>query len=56
VSADLGRRVDFSAEKARTVLGWSPRPVEDTIADCGWSLLPRSAPAVAALTGAVAPV
>jgi dihydroflavonol-4-reductase len=56
VSGDLGRRVDFSAEKARTVLGWSPRPVEDTIADCGRSLLPRSAPAVAALVGAAAPV
>lgn len=55
VSGDLGRRVDFSPEKARTLLGWSPRPVEDTIADCGRSLLPRSAPAVAALTGAVAP-
>ncbi len=35
----LGRRVDVSSEKARQVLGWSPRPVEETIVDTGRSLV-----------------
>jgi nucleoside-diphosphate-sugar epimerase len=40
---ELGRRTDFSAEHARTLLGWSPRPAEDTIIDCARSLLaPRT--------------
>jgi nucleoside-diphosphate-sugar epimerase len=39
VIGDLGRRDWFSSEKARTELGWSPRPVEDSIADCGRSLV-----------------
>ncbi len=39
VTSDLGRRSWFSSEKARTQLGWSPRPVEDAIEDCARSLL-----------------
>jgi dihydroflavonol-4-reductase len=35
----LGKRSEFSSAKAQTKLGWSPRPVEDTIADCARSLL-----------------
>jgi dihydroflavonol-4-reductase len=38
---ELGRRTDFSAAHARTLLGWSPRPVEDTIVNCARSLLAR---------------
>jgi dihydroflavonol-4-reductase len=35
----LGKRSEFSNEKARTQLGWSPRPIEDTIVECAQSLL-----------------
>ena len=38
-SRDLGKRVEYSAEKAKSRLGWSTRPVEDTIVDCAESLL-----------------
>jgi dihydroflavonol-4-reductase len=43
IAGDLGKRVDLSSEKARTRLGWSPRPVEDTIVDCAESLIERDA-------------
>jgi nucleoside-diphosphate-sugar epimerase len=36
---DLGKRVEYSSEKARTQLGWQPRPVEDSIEDCARSLV-----------------
>ncbi len=39
VVGDLGKRSWFSSEKARTTLGWATRPVEDSIEDCGRSLL-----------------
>jgi dihydroflavonol-4-reductase len=35
----LGKRNDLSSERARSVLGWSPRPIEDTIAETGQSLI-----------------
>jgi dihydroflavonol-4-reductase len=35
----LGRKVEMSSEKARTRLGWSPRPVEETVVDCAQSLI-----------------
>ena len=35
----LGKRTELSSEKARTKLGWSPRPIEDTIADTAESLI-----------------
>lgn len=34
----LGRTQAFSAGKARRLLGFAPRPPEDTVADCGASL------------------
>ena len=37
VVGQLGQRVELSNAKARA-LGWEPRPVEETIADCGRSL------------------
>jgi nucleoside-diphosphate-sugar epimerase len=39
VIGDLGRRSWFSSEKARSTLGWTPRPVGDSIEDCARSLL-----------------
>ena len=39
IVGQLGRRVETSSEKARTLLGWSPRPVEETVVDCAQSLI-----------------
>jgi dihydroflavonol-4-reductase len=39
VVGDLGKRSWFSSEKARSTLGWTTRPVEDSIEDCARSLL-----------------
>jgi dihydroflavonol-4-reductase len=39
VVSGLGKRSELSSEKARTTLGWSPRPIEDTIAETGESLI-----------------
>jgi nucleoside-diphosphate-sugar epimerase len=39
VVGDLGKESFISSQKARTVLGWTTRPVEDSIEDCGRSLL-----------------
>lgn len=39
ILGQLGKRTKLSSEKAKTRLGWSPRPIEDAIADCGRSLV-----------------
>jgi dihydroflavonol-4-reductase len=39
IVGDLGQRVEVSSEKARSRLGWTPRPIEETIVDCARSLL-----------------
>jgi len=39
VVGELGKRSELSSEKAKTTLGWSPRPMEDTVAETGESLL-----------------
>ena len=39
VARQLGQRVDVSSAKARAELGWSPRPVADTVADCARTLI-----------------
>jgi len=43
VVGGLGKRTDLSSEKARASLGWAPRPVEDTIAETGESLIRQGA-------------
>ena len=38
IAGQLGERVEVSSAKAESILGWSPRPVEETIVDCARSL------------------
>ena len=38
-SASSAGSSNYSSEKARTLLGWSPRPIEETIVDCAQSLI-----------------
>jgi dihydroflavonol-4-reductase len=39
VLAELGRRDEYSTEKAATLLGWTPRPVRESVLDCARSIL-----------------
>jgi dihydroflavonol-4-reductase len=39
IIGQLGKRTRLSSEKAKAQLGWSPRPLEETIAECGRSLV-----------------
>jgi nucleoside-diphosphate-sugar epimerase len=41
IANDLGRSTAYSAQKAKTTLGWEPRPIEDSIEDTAQSLLER---------------
>ena len=43
VVGGLGKRTELSSEKARSTLGWAPRPIEDTIAETGESLIRNGA-------------
>jgi len=38
---DLGQKQTYSAEKAVNQLGWSPRSIEETVAECAQSLIDR---------------
>ena len=39
IVGDLGKRRNLSSEKAKTTLGWSPRPIEETLVDTAESLM-----------------
>lgn len=39
IAPALGRRNRHSTEKARTLLGWQPRPARDAVVDCARSLI-----------------
>jgi dihydroflavonol-4-reductase len=41
IVGDLGKKVELSSEKSRTMLGWSPRPLDETIVDCAQSIVAR---------------
>lgn len=41
VVSDLGQSATYTAEKAKTTLGWAPRPIEDSITDTAKSLIER---------------
>ena len=43
ITPALGRRNRHSTEKARTVLGWQPRPARQTVLDCAESLIAHGA-------------
>jgi hypothetical protein len=37
----LGHKHDYSSAKAQSLLGWKPRPLSETILDCGNSLIAK---------------
>jgi nucleoside-diphosphate-sugar epimerase len=39
VTPGLGHRHDYTSEKAQRMLGWKPRPLEETVMDCAQSLI-----------------
>jgi dihydroflavonol-4-reductase len=39
VTPGLGRKHDYSSAKAQSLLGWKPRPLEETVLDCARSLI-----------------
>jgi len=39
ILGQLGKKTEVSSAKARERLGWAPRPIADSIAECGESLL-----------------
>ncbi len=39
IVGDLGKSSAYSSDKARTSLGWSPRPIEDSVAETARSLI-----------------
>lgn len=41
IVSDLGQSPMYTAAKAKTTLGWSPRPIEDSVADTAQSLVER---------------
>jgi dihydroflavonol-4-reductase len=43
IVGQLGRRMETSSEKAKTLLDWSPRSSNETIVDCARSLIDKSA-------------
>ncbi|MGH2955464.1 MAG: SDR family oxidoreductase [Solirubrobacterales bacterium] len=43
IVGDLGKRVDVTSEKARSTLGWTPMPIEDSIADTAEALIRHGA-------------
>jgi dihydroflavonol-4-reductase len=42
---ELGQKTTYSIENAKRRVGWTPRPVEETIVDCARSLLRQRTPA-----------
>ena len=41
VTGQLGKKTELSSEKARSLLGWSTHPIEETIAECARSLIEK---------------
>jgi dihydroflavonol-4-reductase len=47
IVGDLGEKTTFSMDNAERRVGWTPRPVQETIEDCARSLLDQGAPTAA---------
>jgi dihydroflavonol-4-reductase len=47
VTGQIGRKQEYSSKQAEELLGWAPRPIEETIADCARSMLDRPEPVAA---------
>jgi dihydroflavonol-4-reductase len=43
VTSSLGKKRDYSSAKAQSMLGWKPRPMEDTIVETAKSLIAAGA-------------
>jgi dihydroflavonol-4-reductase len=43
VTPGLGLKHDYTSAKAQRVLGWKPRPLEETVLDCARSLIAEGA-------------
>lgn len=41
VASQLGRKQEYSSKRAEDLLGWAPRPIEETIVECARSMLDR---------------
>jgi dihydroflavonol-4-reductase len=41
IVGQLGKRTEISSGKAKSLLGWTPRPAEETIVDCAQSLIEK---------------
>jgi dihydroflavonol-4-reductase len=41
VTGQLGKKTELSSEKARSLLGWSTHPIEETVAECAHSLIEK---------------
>jgi nucleoside-diphosphate-sugar epimerase len=39
VTGQLGRKQEYSSAQAEKLLGWAPRPIEETIVDCARSMI-----------------
>ena len=39
VAGQLGRKQEYSSKRAEELLGWAPRPIEETIVECARSML-----------------
>lgn len=42
VVGELGVHTEYSSQKARAMLGWTPRPIHDSILECAHSILHQS--------------
>ena len=39
IVGQLGRKQEYSSEQAEELLGWAPRPIEETIVECAQSMV-----------------
>jgi nucleoside-diphosphate-sugar epimerase len=42
VTSQIGRKQEYTSAQAEDLLGWSPRPIDETIVDCARSMLAAS--------------